>query len=238
MKVIVVDIQEGGYSSNEIVVKDIQFEISEGELVGLIGPNGAGKSTTIKSIIGLLPYVKGDISIKNGKGSYSYIPEQPILYEGLTLYEHLIIASSSYEKNMADSQQEIDQLLKKFRLEEFIHKYPTSFSKGMQQKVMLILSFLLRPDIYIIDEPFIGLDPVAIKDFLELINQERNRGAAVLMSTHVLDSAERICDRFILLNNGQISTIGTLEQVQEKYALPQGTLFDCFHKMMKDGIYD
>jgi ABC-2 type transport system ATP-binding protein len=233
MTVIVVNIQEGGYSSNEIIVKDIQFEISEGELVGLIGPNGAGKSTTIKSIIGLLPHVMGDISIKSGKGTYSYIPEQPILYEELTLNEHLIIALSSYEKNMADSQQEINELLKKFRLEDFIHKYPTSFSKGMQQKVMIILSFLLKPDIYIIDEPFIGLDPVAIKDFLELINQEQARGAAVLMSTHVLDSAERICDRFILLNKGQISTIGTLEQIQEQFTLPQGTLFDCFHKMMQ-----
>lgn len=98
---------------------------------------------------------------------------------------------------------------------------------------MLILSFLLEPDVYIVDEPFIGLDPIAIKDLLDLIQMERARGAGILMSTHVLDTAERICNRFILLNNGQIAASGTLIQIQELCKLPNGTLYECFHKMIK-----
>ncbi len=233
MSVLTVNITEGGYTSGRSTIHNIAFQINEGELIGLIGPNGAGKSTTIKSIIGLLPHMVGTITIKNGEGTYSYIPEQPILYDGLTLQEHIELAISAHDKQNDETRTMIRELLQKFRLESFIHHYPTTFSKGMQQKVMLILSFMIRPDIYIIDEPFIGLDPVAIRDFLDLLQQERQRGAAVLMSTHVLDSAERICDRIILLHEGNIAASGTLQQIQEQCQLPNGTLFDCFHQIMQ-----
>lgn len=233
MKLLDVNVDEAGYSEENKIIYDIKFSVGHGELVGLIGPNGAGKSTTIKSIIGLLPYVKGYASIKDGSGSYSYIPEQPILYEGLTLWEHIEIALSSYEYYSTEKIKRSEELLSQFRLEKLMHSYPSSFSKGMQQKVMLILSFLLEPDVYIVDEPFIGLDPIAIKDLLDLIQMERARGAGILMSTHVLDTAERICNRFILLNNGQIAASGTLIQIQELCKLPNGTLYGCFHKMIK-----
>lgn len=175
----------------------------------------------------------GTITIKDGEGTYSYIPEQPILYDGLTLQEHIELAISAHDKQNDETRATIKELLQQFRLDSFIHHYPTTFSKGMQQKVMLILCFMIQPDIYIIDEPFIGLDPVAIRDFLDLLQQERQRGAAVLMSTHVLDSAERICDRIILLHEGNIAASGTLQQIQEQCQLPNGTLFDCFHQIMQ-----
>ncbi|MNS94427.1 ABC-type transporter ATP-binding protein EcsA [compost metagenome] len=96
---------------------------------------------------------------------------------------------------------------------------------------MLMIGFLIRPDVYIVDEPFIGLDPRATKDFLGLLEEERRRGAGVLMSTHVLDTAERICDDFILISNGQVAASGTLEDIRKASGLPEASLFDCFDKL-------
>lgn len=231
--VLQVHIEEAGYEPNQATIKDIAFAIRPGELVGLIGPNGAGKSTTIKAIIGLLDYMKGTVAFKDERAPYAYIPEKPIMYDEMTLWEHLQLAAAAYEMDASDFELKANRLLAHYRLDHVNHKYPGQFSKGMQQKMMLILSFLIRSDLYIVDEPFVGLDPHATKDFLHMLDEERERGAGVLMSTHVLDTAEKICDSFILLTEGAIVAQGTLQHIREQCDMPHASLFDCFHHLSR-----
>lgn len=230
--VLKVSIEQAGYSQAEATIHNISFMLQQGQLIGLIGPNGAGKSTTIKSILGLLPYCEGQIEFVGEKSRYAYIPEHPILYEELTLWEHLRLAASVYEMSEDKFIARAEELLKQFHLTDVKHHLPGSFSKGMQQKVMLIIGFMNRPDVYIVDEPFIGLDPHATKDLLAMLDEEKERGAGILMSTHVLDTAERICDGFVLLSGGTIVANGTLGEIQEQAGLTGAALFDCFHQLV------
>ncbi|WNR45449.1 ABC transporter ATP-binding protein [Paenibacillus roseipurpureus] len=232
LAVLNVHIEEAGYDEVPDMIKGIHFTVKQGELIGLLGPNGAGKSTTIKSILGLLKHFKGNIAFKGESKSYAYIPEHPILYDELTLWEHMEFAASVYELDRAVFLERADDLLTRFRLVDEKHQLPGKFSKGMQQKIMLILGFLHKPDIYIVDEPFIGLDPKAIKDFLGMLEEERKRGAGILMSTHVLDTAERICSSFVLLSGGRLVANGNLQDIQEQCGMPDATLFDCFHSLL------
>ena len=234
--IVKVEIKTAGYSANKAVIKDVALSVGAGELVGLIGPNGAGKSTIIKAIMGLLPVFDGSVEFKDPDSAYSYIPEQPVLYEGLTLWEHLEFAAAVYELDRPDFLNRTEKLLKLFRLSQVRHNLPTTFSKGMQQKVMLILGFLLNPSLYVIDEPFIGLDPIGIKDLLELIQTARNEGAGVLMSTHSLDTAEKICTSFVLINEGTILAKGNLEEINEQSQLSKASLFACFNALLERSL--
>jgi len=230
--VLQADISKAGYEENKTAISNIQINVGQGELVGLIGPNGAGKSTTIKSILGLMPHMQGQITIGGSNKRWAYVPEQPIYYEYFTLWEHLQLAASAYEITEEQFIPRAEQLLERFRLTKERDHYPTSFSKGMQQKLMLIIAFLLEPDVYIVDEPFVGLDPRATQDFLALLDAARCSGAGVLMSTHVLDTAERLCDRFILVNSGTVVASGTISDIREQAALyDRATLFDCFQAL-------
>ncbi|WP_438447856.1 ABC transporter ATP-binding protein [Gorillibacterium sp. sgz5001074] len=231
MEKLRVDIEEAGYEGRSGVIRNVSFRVGSGELVGLIGPNGAGKSTTIKAVLGLLKDVKGKVEFAGGKPSYAYIPEQPVLYEELTLWEHLRLAASAFGMDEQAFEERAGALLARFRLEQAKHDLPSSFSKGMQQKLMLIIGFLHEPDLYIVDEPFIGLDPRAVKDFLDMLETERRRGAGVLMSTHVLDTAEKICSSFLLVNDGRLIAQGDLDAIRESCGLPGGSLFECFQTM-------
>ncbi|MDR6551548.1 ABC transporter ATP-binding protein [Paenibacillus qinlingensis] len=232
LAVLGVHIEQAGYDEVPDIIKGIDFTVKQGELVGLLGPNGAGKSTTIKSILGLLKDFKGKISFMGETKSYAYIPEHPILYDELTLWEHMEFAASVYELDRTVFLERADDLLHRFRLLDEKHQLPGKFSKGMQQKIMLILGFLNKPDVYIVDEPFIGLDPKAIKDFIGMLEEERKRGAGILMSTHVLDTAERICSSFVLLSGGRLVANGTLQDIQQQCDMPDATLFDCFHSLL------
>lgn len=228
-----VDIKTAGYSKKEPSIRDINFTLESGAMVGLLGPNGAGKSTTIKAILGLLPEMAGEIRFSRDR-KCGYIPEQPVWYDGLTLWEHLEFAAAVYTIPRDKFLCRADELLKLFRLEKVKHHLPASFSKGMQQKVMLILGFLLEQDVLIVDEPFVGLDPRATKDFLSLLNQARQQGTAVLISTHVLDTAEKICDSFVLLAEGRLVAKGNLEHIRQLAGLPEASLFDCFDRLLGD----
>lgn len=232
LAVLEVNIDQAGYDEVPDIIKNVHFEVRQGELVGLLGPNGAGKSTTMKSILGLLKDFKGKVSFMGVQKSYAYIPEHPILYDELTLWEHMEFAASVYELDRAVFLERADDLLHRFRLLDEKHQLPGKFSKGMQQKIMLILGFLNKPDVYIVDEPFIGLDPKAIKDFIEMLDEERKRGAGILMSTHVLDTAERICTSFVLLSGGRLVANGSLKDIQEQCGMPDAPLFDCFHSLL------
>ena len=226
----------GGYFQHP-VLKDLNFEIENGELVALIGLNGAGKSTTIKEIIGLLKPTSGSIeidglSLNKSASQYrqkiGFIPESPVLYEELTLREHIEVTAMVYDIPMDVAMQRADKLLKTFRLEKRLDWFPANFSKGMKQKVMIVCAFLIEPSLYIIDEPFLGLDPLAIHALLELLKEEKAKGKSILMSTHVLSTAEKYCDRFIFLHEGQIKSQGTLAQIKEQFAMPDASLDELY----------
>lgn len=223
-----VNIHEAGYESGKAAIKQISLEVKPGVLTGLIGPNGAGKSTTLKAILGLLPFADAEVTFHGGANHYAYIPEQPVFYDTLTLWEHLGLAAAVYGMDESTFEREAAALLEKFRMTDAHDLLPGGFSKGMRQKMMLMIGFLGRPDVYIVDEPFIGLDPRATKDFLGLLEEERRRGAGVLMSTHVLDTAERICDDFILVADGQVKAGGSLDDIRAAAGMPGASLFDCF----------
>jgi ABC-2 type transport system ATP-binding protein len=235
MELLKVNINQAQYEIGSSIIEDIHFSLSSGELIGLIGPNGAGKSTTIKSILGLMKNMKGTIEFPRDS-SYSYLPERPIFYDELTLWEHLDFIAAVEGLDQTRYQQQAELLLEQYKLAEVAHTLPATYSKGMQQKAMLILALITNPEIYIIDEPFIGLDPMAMKLFLTSIEEECSKGAGILMSTHVLDTAEKVCDRFLLVNNGRLAAYGTLEEIRRICKLPYGSLFDCFHYIAEEHV--
>ena len=232
----------GGYTQLP-VLKNIDFSIADGELVGLIGLNGAGKSTTIKEIIGLLQPHTGKItinglSLKEDPQAYrkqiGYIPETPSLYEELTLKEHIEVTAMAYDIPKDVALQRAERLLKTFRLEYKLDWFPANFSKGMKQKVMVLCAFLIEPSLYIIDEHFLGLDPLAINALLELMNEMKQTGASILMSTHILATAEKYCDKFILLHKGEIRAQGTLSQLQSQFGAEGASLDELYLALTKE----
>lgn len=232
MDLLRVSIAQAGYEDRKQVIQNVSFSVRKGEWIGLIGANGAGKSTTIKAILGLLKECNGSIEFCGLNRNYAYIPEQPIFYDDLTLWEHLELAGAVWELDRSMFVQHAERLLEQFQMTQVRDQLPGSFSKGMQQKTMLILGFLLEPDLYIVDEPFIGLDPRAMKQFIDLIELERQRGAGILMSTHVLDTAERYCDSFLFMSEGSLVASGSLNDMREHCHLPDGSLFDCFNSFV------
>jgi len=161
-------------------------------------------------------------------GRYAYVPEHPVIYEYLTVWEHLRLAASTFGMDEAAFAAKAERFLDKFRLLDVRHELPAKFSKGMRQKLKFVTGFILELDIYIADEPFIGLDPRAIRDLLDFLEEERRRGAGILMATHVLDTAEKICGRFVLMNGGTVAAQGTLEEVRRISGREGASLFDCF----------
>ncbi|MBU5365075.1 ABC transporter ATP-binding protein [Enterococcus devriesei] len=232
----------GGYGHLP-VLKDINFEVKNGEMIGLIGLNGAGKSTTIKNIIGLLTPQKGNITVddltlqqepEEYRKKIGYIPETPSLYEELTLKEHIEVTAMAYGIPKDEAMQRAEVLLKTFRLENRLEWFPTNFSKGMKQKVMVLCAFLIQPSLYIIDEPFLGLDPLAINALLELMVAMKEQGAAILMSTHILATAEKYCDRFVVLHEGEVRAQGTLQELQMEFNLPGSSLDEIYLALTKE----
>ncbi|MBS7576520.1 MULTISPECIES: ABC transporter ATP-binding protein [unclassified Enterococcus] len=233
----------GGYL-NFPVLKEVTFNVANGELVGLIGLNGAGKSTTIKEIIGLLTPYSGEIKIdkltlKDDLEAYrkkiGFIPEQPSLYEELTLKEHIEVTAMAYDIPIELAMSRAEKLLATFRLEDKLEWFPADFSKGMKQKVMILCAFLTEPSLYIIDEPFLGLDPLAINALLELMLEMKAKGAAILMSTHILSTAEKFCDRFIVLHEGHLIADGTIEELRAQFGLPNQSLDEIYLHLTKVG---
>lgn len=232
----------GGYSRIP-VLKDVSFDVKDGELVGLIGLNGAGKSTTINHVIGLLRPFSGSIKI-NGiamqddieeyKKQIAYIPEFPVLYKELTLKEHIETTIKAYDLDEQAAWKDANKMLKMFRLENKLEWFPINFSKGMRQKVMILCAFITNAKLFVIDEPFLGLDPVAVNDLLNLIEEQKKKGSSILMSTHVLDTAERFCDRFVLIHNGQIRTEGNIEKLQGEFGSKDSSLNDIYLKLAKE----
>lgn len=236
----------GGYTRKP-VLNNISFQMDTRQIVGLIGLNGAGKSTTIKHIIGLMEPHSGSISINglqlkenpdNYRKQFSYIPEAPILYDELTLEEHLKLTAMAYGIEENTYSERIPELLEKFRMNGKMKWFPAHFSKGMKQKVMIMCAFLTNPSLYIIDEPFVGLDPLAIQSLLDLMEEMKQGGASILMSTHILATAERYCDSFIILHEGEVRAQGTLEELRVQFSMPGATLDDIYIQLTKEDSYE
>ena len=232
----------GGYV-HVPVLKDVSFTVESGKLVGLIGLNGAGKSTTINEIIGLLTPYSGEINIdgltlranpREYRQQIGYIPETPSLYEELTLREHIETVAMAYGIEQEQAFERVEPLLKMFRLDQKLDWFPVHFSKGMKQKVMIICAFVVDPSLFIVDEPFLGLDPLAISDLIQLLDEEKKKGKSILMSTHVLDSAEKMCDSFVILHKGQVRAKGNLPQLRQAFDMPEASLNDIYLALTKE----
>ena len=188
---------------------NISFSVEPGQIAVLLGPNGAGKSTIIKSIAGLLRF-SGEISICghpnksiDAKAKLGYVPELPAVYDLLTVWEHMEFIARAYK--MDDWREYAEKLLTRMELIDKKDKLGKELSKGMQQKVSICCALLHRPDVLIFDEPMVGLDPHAIKELKQIFLEERERGAAVLISTHMLDSVENFWDVAHIMMNGSFA---------------------------------
>ena len=200
-----------------LALSRVSFEIEKGEIVGLIGANGAGKTTAILNIIRYLQPQKGkiyidgvDISeIKNENFLVSYIADEPVFYDELTLLEHLRFIRALYP----DNELVIEDLVGKLELYEHLHKVPSALSKGTRQKLSIALSLLRNYELLIADEPFNGLDPKQINIFKETLFDCKKAGKAVLLSTHLLDLVDGICDKYIMLDHGELIAKGTKSEI-------------------------
>jgi ABC-2 type transport system ATP-binding protein len=243
--ILELDQVSGGYSINKPVLHQLSFSVKPGEMVGLIGLNGAGKSTTMKHILGLMRQQTGTIRI-NGKtldeapeayrASYVYVPETPLLYEELTVKEHLELTAMAYGLDKQIYLKRSEELLKEFQMKDKLNQFSIHLSKGMRQKMMIMCAFLVQPNIYIIDEPFVGLDPLGIRSLLDLMVRMKQSGASLLISSHILSTIENYCDRFIILHQGKLLTKGELNEIRNASGLGQNaTLEEMFYALVKGG---
>lgn len=224
----------------DAAVDNISFSLRKGEIVGLTGPNGAGKTTTIKCILGLLRKTKGEIlvdgfdsTLKKSKYKLAYIPETPDIYPMLTVWEHLKFMSLAYY--IKDWESEAEQILEKFDLTDKKNELGKNLSKGMRQKVSICCALIHKPDVFLVDEPLIGLDPKAIRELKDAFKKLRDDGKSLLVSTHMLDSAEEFCDRIIVLKNGKLLAEGTIEELRSKvHGSENSSLEDLFLEVTQD----
>ena len=219
------------------VITDITFDVNPGEICGLIGLNGAGKSTTIKTIIGQLTPFSGRVEVEklsileNQRGyrqSIAVIPESPVLYEELTFREHIEFVARSYNQMNEETMAHAMELVEAFRLTKQLDWFPAYFSKGMKQKVLIVCALMLDVPVYVVDEPFLGLDPLGIRTLLQVLKEKKEKGEAILMSTHVLDTAEKYCDRFIVLHEGKVIAQGDIEGLRATSNIEETSLEEIY----------
>lgn len=233
----------GGYSTRKPVLHEVSMTVNPGELVGLIGLNGAGKSTAIRHILGLMVPHSGEVRIagatlENDRERYramtAYVPEQPSLYPNLTVHEHMRWTAMAYGLEQQAAERTMEQLAETFRMTEALNSLPGTLSKGMKQKVMLMNALLVSPPLLIIDEPFLGLDPLAIRGLLAALEDVRSKGSAILLSSHILPALERRADKLIVLHRGRVIAEGppTSVKTQARCDDPESTLDDAFEALV------
>ncbi|MCQ2973307.1 MAG: ATP-binding cassette domain-containing protein [Bacteroidales bacterium] len=204
-------------------VKDLSFKVEEGKIVGLIGPNGAGKSTTIRMIMNIINPNSGEIILDGqnltiqDKDKIGYLPEERGLYKKETVVNMLTYLASLKGMSKQDINKEIDKWLKKFGLFEWKYKKLENLSKGMSQKIQFISTILHNPKIIFLDEPFSGLDPVSSDELLSIIKELKQDGRIILFSTHIMETAELICDHIVMINHGQKILDGTLQEIRQQF---------------------
>ncbi|WDV44625.1 ABC transporter ATP-binding protein [Clostridiaceae bacterium M8S5] len=204
-------------------VDDISFSVKKGEIFGFLGPNGAGKTTTIKMIVGLLKPTNGKILVNNidnqtdiinAKQQISYIPDKPELFDKLKGITYLKFMADVYKVNSKDRKERISRYLEIFEMKDAVNDVIGSYSHGMKQKIALIGALIHEPDLFILDEPMVGLDPKAAFNLKQIMREMCDRGKSVFFSTHVLEVAEKLCDRIAIISKGQIIAEGTMQELR------------------------
>jgi len=205
---------------NLVAIDDISIIVKPGEIFGFLGPNGAGKTTTVKIISGILKPTSGEVFIngvdvvKNpieSKKLISYIPDEPFVYPYLTAREFLRFISEVY--NIENCDKKIDELLDFFSLTKYADLLLSSYSHGMKQKLLIAGVVLRNPKLMLFDEPTVGLDPLSVKKFKGLIKKLTESGTSIFMCTHILEMAEKICDRVAVIDKGKIISTGKIEEI-------------------------
>jgi ABC-2 type transport system ATP-binding protein len=207
----------------KLAVDDVSFQVSGGEIFGFLGPNGAGKTTTIKMIVGLLQPTSGTVRVAGfdvqkeslkAKSSSGFVPDEPNLYPKLTARELLRFIGDLYQMDAERVRHRTEELLRLFDLENAGDDTIDSYSHGMQQKTALAAALLHDPKVLVLDEPTVGLDPKSARLIKDILRQLADRGAAVFLSTHILEIAERMCDRIGIINQGRLIAVGTMEELR------------------------
>lgn len=223
---------------DKIAVDHIDLEVKPGEIYGFIGHNGAGKTTTIKAVVGILNFEEGNITIDGidvkqnpvaCKKKIAYIPDNPDIYENLTGMQYLNFVADIFEIGQEERKQKIEKLSKSFEIEESLTDVISSYSHGMKQKLVIISALIHEPDLLILDEPFVGLDPKASFTLKEYMKEMTQKGASIFFSSHVLEVVEKLCDRVGIIKQGKMIKQGTVEQIKGDESLEE-----VFLELIKD----
>ncbi len=210
------------YFKGKRIIDNLNMSIREGDIYAFVGRNGAGKTTTIKSIVGINHITEGDILLDKVsilkdpikyKKMIAYVPDNPILYEHLTGIEYLNFIADIFEMTFKEREKNILKYAKKFELYDDLNDLISSYSHGMKQKLVLIAAFMHDPKLYVLDEPFVGLDPKASFILKELIKEKAEQGKIIFFSTHVLDVAEKLCNRIAIIKDGKTIVDGDMDRV-------------------------
>lgn len=213
------------YNGTVKALDDVSFTVGKGELVGFIGPNGSGKTTTIKLLSGVLTADKGNISVNGfnvkkeplkAKASIGYIPDSPDVFLRLKGIEFLNFIGDVYKVDVDERKKTICELAERFELTNALNSQILSYSHGMRQKLMVISALLHKPDVWILDEPMTGLDPKSAFELKNMMREHTKSGKSVFFSTHVLEVAEKLCDKVIIINKGHKLYDGTLAELEKK----------------------
>ncbi|HEX6693895.1 MAG TPA: ABC transporter ATP-binding protein [Longimicrobiales bacterium] len=221
-------------------VKPLDLHVRRGEMFGFLGPNGAGKTTTIRMVVGVLRPTAGSIRIAGvdmlkdpigAKRSIGYIPDRPSLYEKLTGAEFLRFVSGLWGRDGGEADRRADELLELFDLSPWKNTLVESYSHGMRQKLLISSALVHSPDVIIVDEPMVGLDPRGARLIKDLLRTFVEQGGTVFLSTHTLEVAETLCDRIAILNKGEIRALGTMAQLRAEAAAGAAGLEEIFLKL-------
>ena len=223
------------YSGSVKAVDDVSLTVKEGEIFGFLGPNGAGKTTTIKMIVGLLQPTSGSIHIDNidvltspveAKMKMGYVADEPLVMEKITGIQYLNMISDVFLVPPKTRAERASKLLQNFKLSDAIKDPVSTYSHGMRQKLSLVAALIHNPDLWILDEPIVGLDPESAFILKQMMRNHVKAGNTVFFSTHVMEVAERICDRIAIINKGKLEFVGTVEELRKLRG--QGSLEELF----------
>ena len=218
------------YNGKKKVLKNVSFKIESGEIFAFIGHNGAGKTTMIKSIMGILDFEEGNILIDNKsikeepiecKKIMAYVPDNPDLYENMKAIDFINFICDMYEVPENIRRENTTKYAKMFEIEDKLNDDISSFSHGMKQKVALIAALAHNPKVLIMDEPFVGLDPKAVYDMKEIMRDMTKNSKTIFFSTHILDVAEKLCDRVAIIKDGTIVKVGKMKDIKGDESLEQ-----------------
>jgi ABC-2 type transport system ATP-binding protein len=224
-------------------VDHVDLVVPRGELFGFLGPNGAGKTTTLRMIAGILRPTAGTVRIAGvdvtanpvaAKSVLGFIPDRPFIYEKLTGAEFLRFVAGLFGQSGPDVDARARELLAVFDLEDWRDELVESYSHGMRQKLIISSAFVHRPDVIVVDEPHVGLDPRAAKTLKQLFREYTNRGHTIMMSTHTLEVAETLCDRIAIMNGGRIRACGTMDELRADAVAGAAGLEDIFLRLTGD----